>query len=88
MEYLESLEIFPYIFSVVIFTWILLKMCFKNPVKQKTKLIVTGSCGFFLGIIWYYTCAPKIDLLILGFFASAGLYDYILKFIFKKFKIY
>jgi hypothetical protein len=87
MEYLESLSIFPYCLSVVIITWITIEIfwVYEKP-SQKAKLITALIWGILLGIIWAFFVKPQIDLLILGFFASAGFYDYIIKHILSKFR--
>jgi len=90
MEYLESLSIFPYVLSVVFATWITIRILIPVPSKLITtnhKLIISLFWGIGLGVVWYFFVKSELDLLILGFFASAGLYDKIIKHILAKFNI-
>ena len=83
MEYIINLTIFPYVLAVVLASWITFQ--FIHILKPK-KVIIPVAWGIILGIIWFFAIKPQIDLLILGFFAAAGLYDYIFKWIIKYFE--
>lgn len=87
IEYLETLAILPYVLSVGLASWITIYFTVKNEFNQESmkrkKIIIPLIWGAILGIIWLIWVKPPIDLLILGFFATAGMYDYLIKWIFR-----
>lgn len=96
MEFLKDIlaSVFPYVLSVVIAAWITLYFMVgrddrKNGFKpsKAAKLITPAVWGLILGLIWYFFIGAKLDELILGFFASAGFYDYIVKWLLDKLNI-
>lgn len=84
MEFLKTLSVFPYVVTVAIAAWITIYYFVAEPTKRQ-KLLIPAAWGVVLGVLWYFLVKPEIDQLILGFFASAGFYDYIIKWLLSLF---
>lgn len=83
IEFLQQFSVFPYVLSVVIATWITI-FYFAPEATKKQKLAYSAMWGLFLGIFWVLFAKPDWQLMVVGFFASAGFYDYIIKWILSK----
>lgn len=84
IEFLIQFSVIPYVLSAVIATYITIYY-FKADATKKQKLAYSSMWGLFLGIIWYLLVKPDLQLLIVSFFAAAGFYDYIIKWILARF---
>lgn len=84
IEFLIQFSVIPYVLSAVIATWITIYYFNPNATK-KQKLAYSSMWGLFLGAIWFMLAKPDWQFLIVSFFAVAGFYDYIIKWILSKF---
>jgi len=86
MEYIINTPIFFYVLSVVLASWFINSQILSIQ-KKYAKMLVTVITGLILGVIWKLLCKSlTYDLLLFGFVATSALYDYLLKFILKKFE--
>jgi hypothetical protein len=85
IEFLIKFSVIPYVLSVVLATWITI-FYFTLEATKKQKLFCSAIWGLILGAIWFIIAEPDWQLMIVSFFASAGFYDYIIKWILSKFK--
>lgn len=84
IEFLTQFSVLPYVICVVIATYITIKY-FKPEASKKQKLGYVVMWGLFLGIVWWFLVKPDLQLMIVSFFACAGFYDLIIKWILTQF---
>lgn len=89
-ETLGLLQQYPeiiYGLSVCLLTWIILQYLLHKPTKIQ-KFITLFSSGVCLGIVYYFIVQEiRWPMMILGFLASIGFYELIIKLIMKKFNL-
>lgn len=86
---METIDFTPYaqegyIIAQILLTYIVLK--FKSKTTSRQKLVTSIVVGALLGVVWFVFMESPLEVLIIGWFASAAFYDYLISLILKKFK--